>query len=316
MHWKLKATIQTATALLPSSASYSLYYWIQRHFGELKSANPLERLAVGVETWERIRIQGVEPNDKVFFEVGTGRVPLVPLAFWLMGARRSITIDTNPYLKAELLRRSLTWIARNVDQVRQIFGERLKETRLEQLLELTGHDFCVNRFLEMCCIEYIAPGDAAQTGLPAASIDFHTSYMVLEHIPPDVLLRILLEANRIIRNDGLLVHRIDYSDHFSHSDKSISSINFLQYSDVQWARYAGNRYMYMNRLRHDDLLALFRSRGLHLLSTTLFTDKQVPQILREGRLRLDERFEGKSSDVLSVLGAWVIAQTQSPNRAI
>jgi SAM-dependent methyltransferase len=316
MHWKLKAAIQTATALLPSSGSYSLYYWIQRQFGGLKSADPLERLAVGVETWERIRIQNVEPSDKVFFEVGTGRVPLVPLAFWLMGARRSITIDANPYLKAELVRRGLTWIARNVDQVRQIFGGRLKETRLEQLLQLTDHDFCVDRFLEMCCIEYIAPGDAAETGLPAASIDFHTSYMVLEHIAPDVLRRILLEANRITRNDGLLVHRIDYSDHFAHSDKNISSINFLQYSDVQWARYAGNRYMYMNRLRHDDLLTLFRLSGVQVLSTTLFKDEQVLQILREGRLRLDERFEGKTWDVLAVVGGWVIAQTQSPNRAI
>ena len=51
---------------------------------------------------------------------------------------------------------------------------------------------------------------------------------------------------------------VDYSDHFSHSDQTISSINFLRYSDDEWQRYAGNRYMYMNRLRHDDVLALFR----------------------------------------------------------
>jgi hypothetical protein len=276
----------------------------------------LERLAVGVETWERIRIQNVEPSDKVFFEVGTGRVPLVPLAFWLMGARRSITIDTNPYLKAELLRRGLTWIARNVDQVRQIFGGRLKETRLEQLLQLTDHDFCVDRFLEMCCIEYIAPGDAAETGLPAASIDFHTSYMVLEHIAPDVLRRILLEANRITRNDGLLVHRI----RLQRSLFSFGQEHILDQRSSVFGRTVGqvrrNRYMYMNRLRHDDLLTLFRLSGVQVLSTTLFKDKQVPQILREGRLRLDERFEGKTSDVLSVVGGWVIAQTESPNRAI
>jgi hypothetical protein len=31
-----------------------------------------------------------------------------------------------------------------------------------------------------------------------------------------------------------LVHNIDFTDHFSHSDPSISSVNFLQFSESQW----------------------------------------------------------------------------------
>ena len=58
---------------------------------------------------------------------------------------------------------------------------------------------------------------------------------------------------------------IDYSDHFSHSDKSISSVHFLQFSDGKCNKIAGNRYMYMNRLRHDDFVSLFQDLNNHIL---------------------------------------------------
>ena len=51
---------------------------------------------------------------------------------------------------------------------------------------------------------------------------------------------------------------VDYGDHFEHNDHRLSNINFLQYSDALWRVIAGNRYMYMNRLRHDAMLTLFQ----------------------------------------------------------
>ncbi len=102
LHWKLKAMMQNAIALLPSSASYAAYYWMQRNFGALRQMDPMDRLCYGVEIWKRLRRQGRDPADGVFFEVGTGRVPLVPLAYWLLGANKTITVDLNPYVKDEL----------------------------------------------------------------------------------------------------------------------------------------------------------------------------------------------------------------------
>src|SRR5262245_9797031 len=107
MRWKTKARIQNAIARLPSRASYAAYYWIQRHFGGLRDGSPLSRMAAGVEAWKRIAKQGVDPAGKVFFEVGTGREPLVPICFYLMGAGRTITVDLNPYLKDELIQETL-----------------------------------------------------------------------------------------------------------------------------------------------------------------------------------------------------------------
>jgi SAM-dependent methyltransferase len=266
-------------------------------------------MVAGVETWRRIQEAGIDPRDKVFFEVGTGRVPLVPLAYWLMGAARTITIDLNPYLKVELVRESLDYIHANQSEIKALFGTLMQQRRLQELLDFRSREsFSLEACLRLCSIEYIAPGDAARTGLPDRSVDFHTSYTVLEHIPPQVLERILEEGNRIVRSKGVFVHMIDYSDHFSHSDKTISSINFLQYSDKVWTRYAGNRYMYMNRLRHDDFLSLFQAAGHRILATAPTVDDRVSKLLEQGRCRLAERFSAKAPAVLSIRGSWILSQ--------
>jgi SAM-dependent methyltransferase len=312
MHWKLKARIQRAVSLLPSGASYAAYYWMQRHFGGLRRPSPVRRLTAAVEIWKRIQAQGYTPVGNVFFEVGTGRVPLVPLAYWLMGAEKTITIDLNPYLKRDLVAESLRYIFENEEEVRNLFGSLLDQKRFVELSAFNREfRFSISAFLNLCRVDYVAPGDAANTRLPNQSIDFHTSYTVFEHIPSDILRRILEEGNRIIRNGGLFVHRIDYSDHFSHSDKSISAINFLTHSDDEWKRYAGNRYMYMNRLRHDDFINLFEGVGHTIVQAQPSVDQRSRELLRNGSLKLNRRFSSKSEDVLAMTGAWIISRKNS-----
>jgi len=309
MHWKLKAKIQTVISLLPSSASYAAYYWVQRHFGRLRRINPIITLTAGIETWKLIKEQGYEPSGKVFFEIGTGRVPLVPLAYWLMGAKKTITIDLNPYLKEELVRESLDYISNNTNEIQKLFGNLLYNKRIDELLDFSRNPISSMRsFLDFCRIDYVAPGNAANTYLPAKSIDFHTSYIVLEHVTPEVLKQIIEEGNRIINSDGLFVHRIDYSDHFSHTDKKISRINFLQYSDDEWQKYAGNKYMYMNRLRHDDFIHIFQSAGHRILQAKPHIDRRLQDLLRNGSLQLDARFKIKSEEILSIKGAWIVSE--------
>ncbi|RDS83657.1 hypothetical protein DWU98_04815 [Dyella monticola] len=313
MRWKTKATLQNAVSRLPSESSYATYYWLQRHFGGLRHINPVARLRAGIETWRQIERLGRDPLNKIFFEVGTGRVPMTPLAYWLMGAKRVITIDLNPYLKAELTRECLQYIADHAEEIRTLFGRLLNRNRFEALLYLQRqHDFDLHNALDLCHIVYMAPGDAARTGLDPSTIDFHTSFNVFEHIPREVLLAILAEGNRIISDTGLFVHRVDYSDHFSHSDTRISPINFLQYSDAQWNRYAGNRYMYMNRLRHDDFLALFASVRHTILATEPTIDTPSLRLLRDGQLSVDVRFGVKTNEVLATTESWIVSAKAEP----
>ncbi len=309
MRWKTKARIQKAVSLLPSSLSYNVYYRMQRRFGALRQVNPVSRFEAAIATWNLIDSQGYSPSEKVFLEVGTGRVPVAPLAYWLMGARRVVTIDLNPYMNAELLKESLQYVTDHRQEVTSLFGDTLHHDRLEALLDFAGRpEISIASLLSQFPITYEAPGDAAATTLEENSVDFHTSHDVLEHIPFDKLVGIVKEGNRITKNNGLFVHRIDYSDHFSHTDSSISAINFLQYTDSQWHAYAGNRYMYMNRLRHDDYIRLLEQCGHKIVACKPSTDSRVRQLLESGQFAVDDRFRGKSSNILSIIGSWMVSQ--------
>ena len=309
MHWKLKSAIQNTLSLLPSSASYAAYYQVQRRFGGLRQVNPTVSLRAGIETWQQIIEQNYNPVNKVFLEVGTGRATIVPLAYWLMGAKRVFTIDANPYVKKELIAEHINYIVTQQAEIEAIFGSLLDRQRFIELRDFSkAKEFCLDKFFNLCQIEYLAPADASATNLLDKSIDFHTSFTVFEHIPPEVLKQILIEGNRIVSDNGLFVHRIDYSDHFSHSDPSISAINFLQYSDDEWNKYAGNRYMYMNRLRHDDFVALFESIGHTIIKTQKYISHRSQKLLQNKKISLDPKFEAKPEEVLSITSSWMISQ--------
>ena len=50
--------------------------------------------------------------------------------------------------------------------------------------------------------EYIAPGDAANTELPAGSVDIYFSHAVLEHVPDRVVHQLVQEARRVLKPGG------------------------------------------------------------------------------------------------------------------
>lgn len=309
MNWKIKALIQNTISYFPSSLSYAFYYFLQRKFGGLKEINPVNELTKGIDIWKTIKKQKNNPVDKIFFEIGTGRLVLVPLSFWLMGAKKTITIDANPYIKTELIKESLRYILKNKTEIKNLFGSLLDNERWGKLLSFARESsFSKTAFLRLCNTTYIAPGDAANTSLKNDSIDFHLSNLVFEHIPLKVLEKILVEGHRIVHKGGLFIHDIDYSDHFSHSDLNISSINFLSFSDEKWKWYAGNRYMYMNRLRHDDFLNLFHNMGWNALEVRVKIDERVQFLLRDGNISLDDRFKKKSENILSIYRSTMVFQ--------
>ena len=312
MHWKVKSKIYNSISKLPSCISYRAVYLIQRHFGSLRFTNPVSGLQAGVETWKLIKEQGIPALEKVFLEIGTGRVPLIPLAFWLMGARMTTTIDLNPYLKEKLIKESLDFISNNREVIESVFEDLLDKNRFEELLRFNRTQvFSKVAFLDLCSINYIPLCDAANTGFRNKSVDFITSHNVLEHIESEQISEILEEGNRIISNDGLFVNRVDYSDHFSHSDKSISPINFLQYTDTEWKKYAGNKYSYNNRLRHDDFIDIFQKKNHLILETKTNLYEPSIDLLSSGTSSVNERFSEKSREIIMTLNAWIITKKSS-----
>jgi SAM-dependent methyltransferase len=309
MKWTLKSKIQNIIALLPSSISYKLYYLLQRKLGGLKKINPISRLQAGIEVGIQLKNQDKITTGKTFLEVGTGWRLNVPLALWLIGAKKIITVDLNPYLKEDLIKEDMDYIRANQEEIKHLFdGLDFDETRFRSLMDLTGRDWHLTELFELCDIQYISPGDATKLTLSENTIDYHISYTVLEHIPPDTILALFEEGNRIIKEDGLFIHRVDYSDHFSHSDTSINAINFLQYGEGQWDKLAGNRYMYMNRLRHDDFLDLYKQANHNILTVNTDQEPGIAQSLETGTMDIDDRFKNKPNDILAITGAWIVTE--------
>jgi len=106
MNWKIKAKLQNILSVFPPSLSYSTYYWMQRNFGSMRNnkINPVNNLKAGIATCRRIENAGLSPVSATFLEVGTGRRINTPIAFWLLGATKIISVDSNPYLKEELVK--------------------------------------------------------------------------------------------------------------------------------------------------------------------------------------------------------------------
>jgi SAM-dependent methyltransferase len=281
MNWRAKSLIQNFCAALPVGSD-AVYYGLQRHFGSLRNPpppGPLLSEAADFARW--LRGAGVSIQGLRCFEVGTGRRVDLPFGLYLLGASHTHTFDLNPYLRMEIVESSLKWMRENRAEVEAMLMPEADDKddfrhRLDALLSArTAADA-----VQQAQVHYHAPADAAQSGLPAGSIDLHYSYTVNEHIPAEVLDAILREACRVLSPDGIALHHVDPSDHFSHEDKSISAIHFLQFTPEEWAAHGSNRFAYHNRLRAHEHAEIFRRSGLQIIREKTSVDPRCMEELR------------------------------------
>lgn len=312
MNWRYKAKIQNIISWFPPRLGDYIYYSLQKYSGSFKNINPISDFKVGIEMSNKILEQGKEIKHKTIFEIGTGRRINLPLVFWLLGAREVITTDLNPFVKKELIMQDIAFIRNNPEKIIDLFGcLELDKKRFEFLTKFSLEQSNIHSLLSKCNIRYIAPCSAESLALSNNLVDYHISSSVFEHIPEDKILLILKEGERIIKKDGLFVHRIDFSDHFSHDDASISPINFLRYDDEEWQQMAGNRYMYANRLRVDDFEELYKQLNHKVLSIETNIDGAIQEALNKKVFKINDRFGKKLDGILIVRNAWFVSQKPS-----
>jgi SAM-dependent methyltransferase len=306
MNWRWKARIQNTVAALPWSNE--LYFWLQRSAGSLRPGrhSPFEWFTAAAQITKWIEEAGQTIAEKSVLEVGTGRTVDLPLGLWLCGAGQVTSIDLNPYLSDILVQESLEFVRTHEQESLEALGGRGQD-RLRSLVNFKGD---LRELLALAGVDYKSPADATKLDLPDASIDFHVSYAVLEHMPREIIEATLSEAHRVLRSDGLLLHVIDPSDHFSHDDDSITAINFLQFSDDEWRRLAGNRFMYHNRLRAFEYVQLFEKAGFKILLNKQIRDERSLNSLQNG-FRLDRRFQKIEIEQLAVRNITLVAGIQA-----
>lgn len=296
MRWKRKAAIARVCARLPLGAT--LYKIGQKRFGDLR-ARPEVRLTAQAEMVRWLTRYGMPTVKKSFLEVGTGHIPVIPIGFYLAGADQTITVDVHRRIDWDLTRASLEWIAAHRAHLGVLYSSDIVDKALfdERFATLSESVSDPRKFFEKAGIRYVAPGNAADTQLPSASLDCHCSMTVLEHIPADILSGIFREAKRILKPDGVALHFIDPSDHFQHQDRSITPLNFLKYSDEEWERLAGNEFAYCNRLRASDFLKLASDAGFIKIRSEIAIDESSKNAIHNG-FEVAERFRRYELDDL------------------
>ena len=307
MDFRAKAFLQTLISLLPEPISLRVYYKVQRSIGNLRSVNPMPAIAAGKKFVDIGSSINFSFQGKKVIEVGSGRSPILPLSLWLQGASHVVTCDINPYFEEEIWIESIDWLAQNEGLIKKLSPlmqiERIKYICSSELLRKKGN---ILKGLHEIGIDYLAPADACMLPFSENYFDAHISYTVLEHIPRNIIYSIFNEAKRLVRRNGVIIHNIDYTDHFSHSDSSISVVNFLKFSEKKFSRLAGNRFMYMNRLRDDDFLVLWSELGLVPSYDEKCISSDVMALLEHSSYEhlLNEKFRGKNAEVLSTTEAW------------
>ena len=153
--------------------------------------------AAGMVSWAESA--GVDVTGKTVLEIGTGHMVDLPIGMWLCGAERVITVDLNPYLSRRLISEARSFVRRNSDQVLELFAGRQNWRFGERMRLLTGTSVPDDKLLAAMNVDYMSPADAANLALEPRSVDLHVSHTVMEHIHPDILAAILVEARRVLR---------------------------------------------------------------------------------------------------------------------
>jgi hypothetical protein len=303
VNWKCKALLQGCFSTIPLGEP--LNYFFQKHITRTlptTDAKFADMVSVAKTHIGFLRRYWPRPlSQATFYEFGAGWDLAVPLTFYALGVERQILVDIRRLLRHELLNDTVAKYQRlTFDQeiVRKP-GFYLNGGRRDPSAALKGH----------YGIEYKAPCDARQTGLPTASIDCITSTDTLEHIPLPSLRAILKECHRLLRDDGVMSCQIDYQDHYSYFDRNISVYNFLQYSDRAWRLFSPS-LQYQNRLRHRDYVELFDQAGFEVLEERRHDGTHSDCRVIE-RLPVNQRFKNYSRSELAVRKALLVTRKQS-----
>lgn len=138
----------------------------------------------------------------------------------------------------------------------------------EQISHISGVKYRAVKTLEEIRenygITYIAPLDLSNSPFPADTFDACISTSTLEHIPRESIIAIFKELKRILKQGGLISAIIDYTDHYAHTDPSISHLEFLSFSEEEFKKH-NHKVHYQNRLRHYDYEKIFEQLGFELI---------------------------------------------------
>lgn len=305
-HWRLKALVQKALSSLPGGRQAN--YVLQRRIThgipitEARLVESVESARAHLEAFRRHASPPTPVAEALFYEFGAGWDLHLPLTLYGLGVRRQVVVDLTPHARGDLF-----------DDVvaRLSVAPGLPEgARREVDAVAADAARCSDVAAKASCfgISYRAPADARATGLAESSVDCVTSTSTLEHVPEQDIGPILAECLRILRRGGVGSFLVDYSDHYSHLDRSITPYNFLRYSERRWRLY-NSPLQFQNRLRHSQYLAMIEAAGFEVLEAVPTVDEAGRRTLRT--VPLGQTFGEFAEDDLATTAGRIVVRKPS-----
>ena len=251
-----------------------------------------------------LRDIGAKLYGAVVVELGTGWLPILPLILRAGGASEVITVDHDRLMDRRTFVHAITYIRENLDRILRISGVPRSHFDLSKLPSRSEPGLA-----DLCragAITYHAPFDC--TKLEPESADMVVSRATLEHIPEELLREIFLHAAKVVKPGGIMCHIIDVSDHFAHTDKSLSRVDMLRYSDEEWLARTRHRLNHLSRLRWFDYAGLMRDTGWEVLRATGQPDPQCLEELKT--MEIMQRYAHTPHEDLAILETLIIAVRQ------
>jgi SAM-dependent methyltransferase len=275
MNWRVKGVVQGVLSMVPGGRIIN--NCLQVTLGSLRDFDANVDAKVTAD-WLTLAAHmqelGVRPQNLDYVEVGTGWYPALPICFWLAGARSCRTFDVTRHLNHKMTFRMLGRLEFYLPAIAKASFRPLAEVQAAYASLRNANT--TEELLRVARIEYRAPHDAADSGLPESSADVVFSNSVLEHVPADAILQIMRETRRILRSGGLAIHSANCGDHYAYFDRSITAANYLTYRERQWSKW-NNSLLYQNRLRPSDFIDLAEQSGLRIV---LHKSKPNPHLLQ------------------------------------
>lgn len=303
--WIVKAVIQKSIAMFPHK--HRLNYLFQKHVTKgLELTDELfeDRLGHGANHWQHYKAHGNSPTGFSSLELGTGWYPIVPTAMYLCGAGSVVTLDISSLLQTEAVLATFNkFLVYANDGRLKNFIPALPE-RLENLKGLLTFSGTPHELLRRINCEALLI-DARKTRLEASSFDLIHSNNTFEHVYPEVLKGILMEFHRLLKDDGVMSHFVDMSDHFAHLDKSITVYNYLKFTPNQWAMI-DNDIQPQNRWRINQYRQLLTACGFKIVAE----DNRVGDKLDLQTIKLAPPFDTFTTEDVLVTHSLLVCQKQ------
>lgn len=240
LNWKIKSLIYQ---LLSYFNLYKTLFYIQKKITKRSIINYENEIFY----WDYHLKYLIKNNSRTILEIGAGKslAQNIYLSYKLNKNTEQTLIDISKMLDIDLFN--------------------VANEKISKLLKVDRKPFAknINDLKKNFNLNYLAPMKLNQIYESGAQFDACISSATLEHLPKNELLESFKILKKIIKKNGIISAVIDYSDHYSHTDKKISNLNYLQFSDSEWNRY-NTPMLYQNRLRHQDYKKIFNSTGYEI----------------------------------------------------